>query len=546
MEVKVATTTSFHWSGRHSAIPQCPSFSQTLTSSKRRRSRGRAGDVAVSGGSLACQSRLKPSSFLGTQSGKLHRSKSCELWEFSNSTTKKVSTDVVKRDSSLRRVCSASSGFFSDEAFSVKMQELASQFRIAGEDGDEKRIVNKHKSEVVGSRRFGSVKLLQESVPGLASLEAPWAEMVNHSSIERKANSVDLPLSLRIIKRKLQEEALKEASASTYCSINRAFSSMVFMIEELQGFALQTRVGVLRQVKKEMHASLLWIFQHVFSQTPTLMVHVMILLANYTVHSVASNLPISASPPYSAETKEVPVVDKGPDQTHQRIDFSSLEQSSVSSGVGRMDLGPVVSGRDGKGIDGSKWLGSISFDKVSHLPIHRDLISGEGLTEEELSLWNSMVEEVDQLQDSPVDLDMRLRLVSPIAARIEVDDYANYTRTELLYKIGLAQEPNNHLLLANYAQFLYLVTQDYDRAENCFKKAIESEDVDAEAYSKYATFLWKVRNDLWAAEETFLEAISAEPTNSFYAANYANFLWQTGGEETCYPLGSSDSPQEMA
>lgn len=81
------------------------------------------------------------------------------------------------------------------------------------------------------------------------------------------------------------------------------------------------------------------------------------------------------------------------------------------------------------------------------------------------------------------------------------------------------------------------------RVEKCFKKAIESEEVDAETYSKYAVFQWKVLNDLWAAEENFLEAISADPTNSFYAANYANFLWQTGGEETCYPLESSDSPQ---
>ncbi|XP_010426162.1 PREDICTED: uncharacterized protein LOC104711178 [Camelina sativa] len=530
MEVKVATTTSFHWSGHHTAIPQCPSFSQTLTSSKRRRSsRGRAGDASsVVGGSLSCQSRLKPSTFLGTQSGKLNRSKSCELWQFSKVTT--TTTDVVKRNNSpLRRVCSASSGFFSDEAFSVKMQELASQFRIAGQDDEEE---NKHKSEPVGTRRFGSVKLLQESVPGLASLEAPWAEMVNHSSIERKANSVDLPLSLRIIKRKLQEEALKEASASSYCSINRAFSSMVFMFEELHSFALQTRVGVLRQVKKEMHASLLWIFQRVFSQTPTLMVYVMVLLANYTVHSVASNLPIAACPPDS-ETKDVPLGSKGTDQTHQRIDFSSFKESSVS-------------GRDGKGIDESKWLGSISFDKGSHLPTHRDSVSGEGMREEELSLWNSMVEVANRMQDSPIDRDMRLSFVSPVSARIELDDYANYTRTELLYKIGLAQEPNNHLLLANYAQFLSLVTQDYDRAENCFKKAIESEDVDAEAYSKYAIFLWKVRDDLWAAEENFLEAISADPTNSFYAANYANFLWQTGGEETCFPLESSESPQEMA
>lgn len=86
------------------------------------------------------------------------------------------------------------------------------------------------------------------------------------------------------------------------------------------------------------------------------------------------------------------------------------------------------------------------------------------------------------------------------------------------------------------------------RAEKCFKKAMESGEVqvDAEAYSKYAIFQWKARKDLWAAEENFLEAISAEPTNSFYAASYANFLWQTGGEETCFPLGSSDSPQEIA
>lgn len=66
------------------------------------------------------------------------------------------------------------------------------------------------------------------------------------------------------------------------------------------------------------------------------------------------------------------------------------------------------------------------------------------------------------------------------------------------------------------------------------------EPPDAEALDKYATFLWRARNDLWAAEETFLEAISADPTNSLHAANYAHFLWNTGGEDTCFPLASSD------
>ncbi|CAN7100517.1 uncharacterized protein LOC103873589 [Brassica rapa] len=482
MEVNVATSTPFHWSGRHAAMPKCQSLSQTINSSKRRRYCRR--DVYTSvvgggGGSLSCQTRLNPSTFLGTESGKVHWSKSCELLKFTKNRT------GMQKHYPLRRVCSASFSFFSDQDFSTKMQELALQFKIAGEEEDLER--NKHQSE----RIHDKVKLLQESVPGLALLEAPGIEMVNHSSIKRKANSVDLPLSLRMIKRKLQEQALKEASESNSSSIYKAFSSMVFMIDELHSFVLQTKETIFYEedlqgvVKKDMHASFLWIFQSVFSQTPTLMVYVMILLANFTVHSVASNLAIPASP-----------VTKGQDQMHQRFE-STL-------------LGHVVSGH---------------FDKISRL---------QEIREDELSLWNSIVEEADQMQDSPVVRDMRLN------ERTELDDYA---RTESLYEISLVQEPNNHLLLANYAQFLYLISQDYDRVEKCFKKAIESEEVDAETYSKYAVFQWKVLNDLWAAEENFLEAISADPTNSFYAANYANFLWQTGGEETCYPLESSDSPQ---
>ena len=216
-----------------------------------------------------------------------------------------------------------------------------------------------------------------------------------------------------MIKRKLQEQALKEASESNNCSIYKAFSSMVFMIDELRSFVLQTRETIFYEedlqsvVKKDMHASLLWIFQSVFSQTPTLMVYVMILLANFTVHSVASNLAVPASP-----------VTEGQDQTHQRFESTLLSH--------------VVSG---------------NFDKISGL-------STQGIREDGLSLWNSMVEEADQMQDSPVVRDIRL------SERIELDDHA---RTESVYEISLVQEPNNPLLLANYAQFLYLISQDYDR-----------------------------------------------------------------------------------
>ncbi|KAF3544861.1 hypothetical protein DY000_02006563 [Brassica cretica] len=173
MEVKVATTTSFHWSGRHAAMRKCPSFSQTINSAKRRRYCRRdvyTSAVGGGGGSLSCQTRLNPSTFLGTESGKLHRSKSCELLKFTKNRT------GMPKHYPLRRVCSASSSFFSDQDFSAKMQELALQFKIAGEEEDLER--NKYQSE----RIHDKVKLLQEYVPGLASLEAPWIEIVTARS----------------------------------------------------------------------------------------------------------------------------------------------------------------------------------------------------------------------------------------------------------------------------------------------------------------------------------------------------------------------------
>ncbi|KAL6977422.1 hypothetical protein U1Q18_026221 [Sarracenia purpurea var. burkii] len=48
------------------------------------------------------------------------------------------------------------------------------------------------------------------------------------------------------------------------------------------------------------------------------------------------------------------------------------------------------------------------------------------------------------------------RFDSPVTARIEANDYADYFRIELLYRTGLAQDAHNPVLLANYAQLFYL------------------------------------------------------------------------------------------
>jgi hypothetical protein len=342
---------------------------------------------------------------------------------------------------------------------------------------------------------------------------------------------------------------VKHAGESACDSMSKAFSSMVFMIQELQSFTLHMREtllyedlqGILVRVREEMHASFVWLFRQVFSATPTLMVYVMILLANFTVYSLGSNSALAA--PTTTVTELTTV-----GETNEKLDSSVVKTFFVSSSPtvdgsssngGGGNIRTVLSGTDGDGFDvpeGASRLSSSTFGSTATTETETS-VSGQ----DEVRLWNKIVEEAEGMQyskmENVLDHETRKRFVSPLDARVgaEVEDI-DYFRTELLYQTGLSHEPDNTLLLANYAQFLYIVFNDYDRAEEYFKRAVGVEPKDAEALSKYATFLWRARDNLWAAEETFLEAIDADPTNSFYAANYANFLWNTGGDETCFPL----------
>ncbi|CAI9759126.1 unnamed protein product [Fraxinus pennsylvanica] len=576
MAVQVATP-CLNWS--HPSIPHSPS-SQTLASAISSLSIVRR-SIINSDGALACRNvhRLERSSLFWThQSSKLFRSKS---FEHSKS-----------RDQPLRRACSANLASFSDEEFSKKIKELALRFQVS-DDEDESSIADdamfeaeqctvpdsvETRCESVDVSSNGETKFLEyQSFEPLKPPDFPERDEIIPASIERKANSVEIPLSLRMIKRKMQwQEGFREAGELAYCSVNKAFSSMVFIIRELQSYTLQMRGilfyedlrGILVRVQKEMHASFVWLFQQVFSNTPTLMVYVMILLANFTVYSMGTNAAIGATPPVHAYAATVETVSVVEDQSpvEQKFDSSPVKTFKLSSSNGKTTsigggnggggkYNSVASGTDGDGrFDESGYHRTIVPDETSSVGNpsrtgEEESISGQVAREEEVSLWNSMVEEASTMQAATtgeaLDHEARQRIVSPVNAMIEADDYAEYFRTELLYQTGLAREPNNPLLLANYAQFLYLVAQDYDRAEDYFKRAAEVEPKDAEALNKYANFLWQVKKDLWAAEETYLEAIAAEPNNSYYAANYAHFLWNTGGEDTCYPLSSPECSTDV-
>lgn len=346
MGMKVATT-SFQCS--QPIIPRSPSSSQTLASAiSSPSSKSWCHSDGTGALALFCRyvHRLDPFALVGTSSTKLQRSRSFD--------------HPKSRTHTIRRASSASLDAFSDEEFSKKIQELALRFQLSDDDDDYTSSKVDSGSELGSDSRDShgvnraescngvseeSLSLQKQRQFPLEPVEPPWPEIQQElldwcgrddtipASIERKANSGDVPLSLRMIKKKMQwHEGFRDAGESAYCSVKKAFSSMVFIIRELHSYTLQMREllftedlqAIIARVQKEMHASFVWLFQQVFSQTPTLMVYVMILLANFTVYSMGRNTAIAASPPigsYAATTESVSVV-QIQEQKNQKFDSS--------------------------------------------------------------------------------------------------------------------------------------------------------------------------------------------------------------------------------
>ncbi|CAL4901035.1 unnamed protein product [Urochloa decumbens] len=385
------------------------------------------------------------------------------------------------------------------------------------------------------------------------------------ASVERSASSVGLPLSLRMLKRKKQvvarqprwDEGLLLGSAGE--SVGRAFSSMVLIVRELQSFALRQMrdallcggddlQGVLARVQGEMHASFVWLFQHIFAGTPALMLSLMLLLANFTVHSMGHSVAAAAAtippaPPAATAAAVVDTQQRAAGPSRPRFDAASVKTFSVgrTASVGGNSGGggkaPPVAGATGDGCSDE------SLYRLSRVaPQQPSAPAGAGIGEaaapdaasaDEQAIWEMMVTEASRMQASAraeelSDPDVLGSLVAPVEAEMETEDHAEHVRTRQRYEQAVADEPNNSLILANFAQFLYLVQNDHDRAEHYFERAVRADPADAEALSRYATFLWKARDDLAGAEDTYQEAIAADPGNAHHAAAYAHFLWNTG------------------
>ncbi|RWW45379.1 hypothetical protein BHE74_00048789 [Ensete ventricosum] len=459
--------------------------------------------------------RLFASPFLGTGSAKLWRARSLEIrWGRGRRSQERV----------LRRAFSASierfagkGGGYEDDVLGQRLEDAAFELQRQQGYGSDDGATHSESWNEEGDALAPSASLRSDSSPAPSppsepkkrqpSTESPWLsvcleppdwpDQIVPASVEKNANSMELPLSLRIIKRKKRREEgwFLEAGESACCSVKRAFSTMVFMIRELQSHTLQMREviyrediqGILARVQREMNFSFVWLFQQIFSCTPTLMVSVMLLLANFTVYSMGHLDDAAMATPNPPIQSMVVVEDLG--QSHEERSsirlFSSIGKRTAfigGTGAGNGGNAKPVAGAtdDGRSDDVSLSYRRFLSDGTWRVPAVVNTEEGGGgggggedafvadEEAEEARIWKGILDEVSRMNADTrdaalMDPETLLRLVSPITVEIAPDDYPVYLQTEIMYQEALLQEPENALLLANFAQFLYLVLGDHDR-----------------------------------------------------------------------------------
>ena len=188
---------------------------------------------------------------------------------------------------------------------------------------------------------------------------------------------------------------VREASETAACSVQKALSSLVFIIRELQSYALQLRSGVLVcddslreimfRVHREVHASFCWLFGHIFAFTPTLMFSIMLLLANFTVYSMSHT--VAASP-----VAVSPLLSPSPAMTST---FEAIEESrhtatpsaeSLSSGWHGGGGGGSKAGRVAGASDDGSWIEGLSLLNQRQTILHEGTSSLLAVEEREMAV----------------------------------------------------------------------------------------------------------------------------------------------------------------
>ncbi|KAI9107385.1 hypothetical protein K1719_021422 [Acacia pycnantha] len=103
--------------------------------------------------------------------------------------------------------------------------------------------------------------------------------------------------------------------------------------------------------------------------------------------------------------------------------------------------------------------------------------------------------------------------------------------TNAYYQKMIEANPDNALLLGNYARFLKEVYGDYPKAEEYLERAILANPGDGNVLSLYADLIWQTQKNADRAEGYFDQAVQSSPNDCYVLASYAKFLWDAEEDE---------------
>ncbi|CAN0861460.1 hypothetical protein LINGRAHAP2_LOCUS8211 [Linum grandiflorum] len=249
----------------------------------------------------------------------------------------------------------------------------------------------------------------------------------------------------------------------SYCSVRKVFSVTIFMIQELMSYMLRIRESlysedlrkVMDRVQIEINYTFVWLFESVFASTPTLMVSVMLLLANFTAHSmagtvgsVAACIPrISSISTCYADEEE----DCGGEET-----MISLQEKELWAKM-------------------LKQATNFELEYVNEATMSSQF--GDRVRRSNYMLCQTIIDESS-----------RYSLLLLNSALFLNPNPQVLNRAEECFKRAIMMNPEDAELRIMYADFLWLVKKDLTSAEQIYTEAVEVDPSNYHTF-KYKTFL---------------------------------------------------------